>query len=646
MVTRACLASRFRWIAALALPLSSVGRASRSPEYEAVQKSLGQGWNTWDVHSVAAQVLLPEGFTLRVGLKHNSALYADAFLSDILIGRQEKGEEKVLPGPHTWDGGYTELRVSWRDHELLLQTAHDAGDLVMLATPGAPKTSVPPSLVVSAGVLWNRPGHAERSGDHVEFTGGARRIGVYWTGAQQAPAALPVDTPYFAASFQEAIGVSTGRPRSVGEIRAVLERRRPQGGGVPRAIETVMGWDTIYDPSESRVISPVSRIWSVGWGGYVLFEWDTFFAASLAAVGDRGLAYANALEILGEAAPAGLVPNYARPGGWKSVDRSESPVGAITVLGLYRRFHDAWFLRDAFDPLLRWNRWWDKHRELGGYLVLGTDAGNRPGDPDDTAVGTLQGAKYEGLDNSPMYDDAPFDRGTGRMHLADVGITSLYVADCRALAGIADVLGKSGEARELRGRGERYGARLQTLWDEKTGMFLNRNLDTGVPSTRLSPTNFYPLVAGAATPRQADRMVREHLLNPGEFWGDWVIPSIARSDPAFRDQDYWRGRIWGPMNYLVYLGLLNYDQPSARRQLAQKSLALFCREWTEKGHVHENYNAVTGSGDDVSSSDRFYHWGALLGLIDCLENGEGAGNPAASSPVPHRQKAAGNPPGR
>ena len=81
---------------------------------------------------------------------------------------------------------------------------------------------------------------------------------------------------------------------------------RPQG---------VIGWDTIFEPSRSRVISPVSRLWSVGWGGYVLFDWDTFFAVSLAAIGSRDLAYANALEMLREATADGVVPNYARAGG-------------------------------------------------------------------------------------------------------------------------------------------------------------------------------------------------------------------------------------------------------------------------------------------------------------------------------------------
>jgi putative isomerase len=114
-------------------------------------------------------------------------------------------------------------------------------------------------------------------------------------------------------------------------------------------------------------------------------------------------------------------------------------------------------------------------------------------------------------------------------------------------------------------------------------------------------------------------MVHEHLQNPAEFGGDFVLPSIARTDPAFKDQDYWRGRVWGPMNFPVYLGLRNYDQADAREQLAKKSLNLFLREWTKNGHVHENYNSILGEGDDISSSDRFYHWGALLGFITYLQ---------------------------
>ena len=76
--------------------------------------------------------------------------------------------------------------------------------------------------------------------------------------------------------------------------------------------------------------------------------------------------------------------------------------------------------------------------------------------------------------------------------------------------------------------------KLATLWDSDAGIFLNKDLHTGQFSSRLSPTNFYPLLAKAATPQQAEVMIKNHLLNPKEFWGEWIIPSIARDDPAFQ----------------------------------------------------------------------------------------------------------------
>jgi putative isomerase len=627
-----------------------------SPTYRALQARLALGWNTWDTHSVTTHVLLPDGLAIRLVLRHNTALNGDAELQDALIGRRDAGAEKVFPGPHSWNGSYSSLNLTWRGHSVKVQSAHDGADLVLLVTPVASPTkpTLPATMAFEAGYLWNRPGTVTLAGDHMEAVSPARRVPIYFAGSDRSKPDTPhVDMPlyghYFSAPLTQPLGLSTGRRRTIEEIRAVLDRQEKAywqsvaqpavTAAVQDEIQTTLGWDTIYDPENDRVISPVSRIWSVDWGGYVLFDWDTFFAGSLAAIGDRDLAYANTIEILREETPAGFVPNYARAGNWRSTDRSEPPVGAISVLNLYNHFHDRWLLADTFEPLMGWNRWWAGHRDVGGYLVWGSDPEAKPIDPDDTWRGTREGAILEsGLDNSPMYDDASFNSATHRLMLGDVGLMSLYIADCDALAEIAGTLGKASEAKELRARATRYRAKLATMWDERSGIFLNRDLRTGNPSPRLSPTNFYPLLARAASPTQADRMIHEHLLNPDEFWGQWVLPSIARNDPAFKDQNYWRGRVWGPMNYLVYLGLRNYDMPQVRRELAQKSLDLVQQEWREKGHLHENYNAITGEGDDVRNSDAFYHWGALLGLIEWMEDGSPA---RASEPrIPDKKQNA------
>ena len=108
----------------------------------------------------------------------------------------------------------------------------------------------------------------------------------------------------------------------------------------------------------------------------------------------------------------------------------------------------------------------------------------------------MKAAKWEsGMDNSPMWDDAVFDTTSHRMLLADVGLMSLYIADCRSLSEIADILGKTDESKELTGRAEKYANKLQTLWDDQFGLYLNKDLVTGQFSYRLSPTLFYPLLA-------------------------------------------------------------------------------------------------------------------------------------------------------
>ncbi|HEY1576182.1 MAG TPA: trehalase family glycosidase [Terracidiphilus sp.] len=623
------------------------GAGPRSAQYAEAQKELAQGWNTWDVHSVATQVLLPEGLAIHVGMKHNTGEYGDAFLGDALIGSFGPDAPVVTPGPHAWDGSYTRADFAWKGHKWRVESAHDGDDLVMLVTPLESKSdSLAPTLILSVTYMWNGLGSVEKDGDHMAaipaFPSQAAKLTrvfctcynvLFYTRVGYID--LPIGGPYFKMNLTEPVGLSTGKDRSQQEIDAAIAHQRAayeksiaaagKNGPILDAIESTLGWDTIYEPEKGRVISPVSRVWSVSWGGYVLFDWDTFFAATMASIGDKNLAYANALETLREETLQGFVPNYARAGNWKSTDRSEPPVGAITVMGIYRKFHDRWFIEDAFEPLLKWNRWWNEHRQMQGFIVLGSDPDNQPVNADDTARGTWQGAVYEsGLDNSPMYDGTFYNKQTHLLEYADVGMTSLYIADCDALADMADALDKTAEAKELRNRAALYRAKLATLWDEKSGIFLNKDLHTGQMNTRLSPTNFYPLLAKAATPEQATTMIEKHLMNPAEFWGQYVIPSIERDDPAFKDQNYWRGRIWGPMNYLVYLGLLNYDDAGARKEFAQKSYDLFLKEWRENGHVHENYNAITGTGDDVTSSDRFYHWGALLGYVEYLERSSGA----------------------
>ena len=110
-------------------------------------------------------------------------------------------------------------------------------------------------------------------------------------------------------------------------------------------------------------------------------------------------------------------------------------------------------------------------------------------------------------------------------------------------------------------------------------------------------------------------MTEEHFYNPEEFWGDYIIPTIARNDPGYPDQSYWRGRIWAPTNFLAYIAMKHAGLKKECDDLARKSEELILKEWRLHGHVHENYGGDDGMGCGVNNSDKFYHWGGLLAYI-------------------------------
>ena len=103
------------------------------------------------------------------------------------------------------------------------------------------------------------------------------------------------------------------------------------------------------------------------------------------------------------------------------------------------------------------------------------------------------------------------------------------------------------------------------------------------------------------------------------------LPSIARSDPAFEDQTYWRGRAWAPQAFLVWVGLQRYAHvPSVaarKKDLVAMASQVFLRQHGLFGQVNENLDGTTGLGSDSVRADSYYHWGALNGFIAFVEEG-------------------------
>ena len=171
--------------------------------------------------------------------------------------------------------------------------------------------------------------------------------------------------------------------------------------------------------------------------------------------------------------------------------------------------------------------------------------------------------------------------------------------------------------------------------------------------------SFRCAAARAATDEQAAAMVSNWLLSPDHFCiapeGDmagnsdscwWGLPSIEASDPAYPPLGYWRGYVWGPMAQLTYWSLQQYDHVpivrKGRKALCQQMTALMLDEWRRNRHICENFNPHRNATE--CSGTKFYHWGALNGMITMVEEGWDAEEALEEAPPPPVRSASDDPP--
>jgi putative isomerase len=385
--------------------------------------------------------------------------------------------------------------------------------------------------------------------------------------------------------------------------------------GALDAVRDVIGWNTVWDSANRRPYTSLSRNWvAQKFGGWGVWLNDVLYHALMAGLFDPEIARENLAAVFAGATPDGNLPCLLT-GRDSWIDRSQPPIGAFIVWMLYLRTRDRRILGDSYDVLARNHEWWWRVRDGNGDGLV--EYGTSP-----VGSGLYRGTKLaakdeSSMDNSPVHDEATLRTDVWTLDCADVGLNSLLALDGEMLANIARVLGHEAEADRFATRAEELKARIRDrLWDAERRVFANR-LWSGKFTTSLAPTSFYPLIAGAATPEQAQQLL-PLLTDVTKFGGTWRLPSCTRDDPAFRDNVYWRGRVWPPLNFLVWHGLKRYGFDAEASDLADNGYRLFLGEWARR-HCPENYNAVTGEALDQPDTDSFYGWGALL---PCMAVGE------------------------
>jgi putative isomerase len=242
---------------------------------------------------------------------------------------------------------------------------------------------------------------------------------------------------------------------------------------------------------------------------------------------------------------------------------TKPPILAWAALKLHDTDPDLDFLREAYVPLVRWNAWWFSMN-------------------DDDVDGLVQyNHPYSsGLDDSPLWDHG--------MPVESPDLNTYLCVQMGSLALMAEKLGMNSEGAMWRRRAAAIVRRmLRDFWDDEAGVFWALRDEEPIPV--LTPFNLYPLWTGQL-PDPVRQRVLDHLTNPDEFWGEYVIPTVSRSDPKYDPSTMWRGPVWLNINYFFIEALHQVGEAGLARELRQKSLDLVMNQPS----IYEFYNAETG----------------------------------------------------
>lgn len=363
--------------------------------------------------------------------------------------------------------------------------------------------------------------------------------------------------------------------------------------------------------------------------------WDSCFHALVNIHFDPDMSKAELIALLShqerEGPDAGMVPHMGYFDGsgtalWGRPHAStitQPPIIADAVLATYRATGDLHFVQELLPALTAYYDWLVRRRDPDGDGLIslihpweaGWDSSPRwdhytgvdPGD-DEGLKGWRHGlvAKIAAVGHSVAAAEA-----AGLYALESVDFNSLFAANLDSLGDLLVAVGQVDRAMTCRRRACRVRNAINAkMWDEAAGFYWDLDGRNETPIRVFTPAAFMTMYGGVPTDERAERLV-SRLLDPAQFQAPFPVPSVSRSEPAYRPDAYWRGNVWAPANWLIIQGLRRYGYQDVADELTRRFVQL-----VETAGFREYFNPETGQG----YGPQLQSWTTLV--IDLLPNGE------------------------
>ena len=245
------------------------------------------------------------------------------------------------------------------------------------------------------------------------------------------------------------------------------------------------------------------------------------------------------------------------------------------------------YLALSDDPALRREFFERVTRQIGWF------ESSRRAQPDGFFYNDIMLHKWEsGVDEGVRFD------GTTTGAKACVDATAHVYWLCDYAARWAHQLGE--DDAPWRARADRLGEFMRTrLWDDASGFFYDSWAMEDPALRHAAFEGIWPVVVGAATPAQAQRVIDGWLLNPKQFFTAHPIATVGASDPKFSLR-MWRGPAWNSMTYWAARACVRYGRRDAARALLEAALDDTAAQFDRTGTIWEFFHPLGGHPEELT----------------------------------------------
>jgi putative isomerase len=328
-------------------------------------------------------------------------------------------------------------------------------------------------------------------------------------------------------------------------------------------------WTSIVGPEENYTRKTIlsgrknlSEIWS----------WDNFFSALAVADADYDLAWQQLLLFADHQDKSGAFPDTINDMK-QTIGFNKPPLWGWAIKKLIKKTPPKQiksYVAQMYKPVCDFTNWWFNYRDFNKNGIPAYVHGND-----------------SGWDNSTLYDHkAPFE---------SPDLSTYLIIQMETLAEMATILGKKTEAIKWK---EQAQTLLQKFHDH---FFIKGELvyyETKMPQSILKKstsllTRMSVLLGKRLKPEVISYLVSE-LSRDNYFLCPSGIASESITSPKYESKGYWRGPVWGPTTYLIVDGLIELGEVSLAKTIATR----YCDTINKEATFRENYDAITGEGND------------------------------------------------